>query len=84
MKLSSKVRRIRLVGRVNAEGPPGNAPFLKSLCDSNMMPYKRSEINITNPDYHSVLAFLYDKAAPFGTITKCVDYAGVLIIKFPY
>ena len=30
----------------------------------------------------SVLIFqvsLYDKAAPFGTITKCVDYIGVLI-----
>ena len=27
---------------------------------------------------------LYDKAAPFGTITKCVDYAGVLIFKCPH
>ena len=26
---------------------------------------------------------LHDKAAPFGTITKCVDYAGVLIFKCP-
>ena len=33
------------------------------------------------PNYQDVLIFqvsLYDKA-PFGTITKCVDYAGVLI-----
>ena len=27
---------------------------------------------------------LYDKAAPFGTITKCVDYVSVLIIKCPH
>ena len=36
-------------------------------------------------DYQVVLIFqvsLYDKA-PFGTITKCVDYVGVLIIKCP-
>ena len=35
--------------------------------------------------YQGVLIFqvsLYDKA-PFGTITKCVDYAGVLIFKCP-
>ena len=25
---------------------------------------------------------LYDKA-PFGAVTKCVDYAGVLIFKCP-
>ena len=33
------------------------------------------------PDYQGVLIFLvsiYDKA-PFGTITKCVDYASILI-----
>ena len=37
------------------------------------------------PDYESVLIFqvsLYDKA-PFGTITKCVDYAGGPILKCP-
>ena len=37
------------------------------------------------PDYQSVLIFqvsLYDKA-PFGTITKCVDYAGGLIFNCP-
>ena len=42
---------------------------------------------IIDPDYQSVLAFqvsLYDKAAPFGTITKCVDYAGVLVFKCPH
>ena len=36
-------------------------------------------------DYQGVLIFqvsLYDKA-PFGTITKCVDYTGVLIFKYP-
>ena len=27
---------------------------------------------------------LYDKAAPFGTITKCIDYAGVLILNYPH
>ena len=34
------------------------------------------------PDYEGALIVqvsLYDKAAPFGTITKCVDYAGVFI-----
>ena len=38
------------------------------------------------PDYQGVLIFqvsLDDKAAPFGTITKCVDCAGVLIVKCP-
>ena len=38
-----------------------------------------------SPDYLGVLIFqvsLYDKA-PFGTITKCVDYADVLIFKCP-
>ena len=37
------------------------------------------------PDYQGVLIFqviLYD-VAPFGTITKWVDYAGVLIFKCP-
>ena len=35
------------------------------------------------PDYQGVLIFhvsLYDKA-PFGNITKCMDYAGVPIFK---
>ena len=38
------------------------------------------------PDYKGVLIFLvssYDKA-PFGTVTKCVDYAVVLIFKCRY
>ena len=42
--------------------------------------------NHKGPDYQGVLIFqvnLYDKAAPFETITKCVDYAGVLIFKCP-
>ena len=37
------------------------------------------------PDYQGVLIFqvsLYDKA-PFGTITRCVDYAGDPIFKCP-
>ena len=35
------------------------------------------------PDYQGVpQVSLYDKAL-FGTITKCVDYAGVLIFKCP-
>ena len=37
-------------------------------------------------DYQGVRIFqvsLYDKAAPFGTITKCVDYAVVLVFKCP-
>ena len=37
------------------------------------------------PDYQAVLIFqvsLYDKA-PFETMTKCVDYAGILIVKCP-
>ena len=37
------------------------------------------------PDYQGVLIFQvssYDKAS-FGTITKCVDYAGVPIFKCP-
>ena len=37
------------------------------------------------PDYQSVLIFqvsLYDKA-PFGTIARCPDYAGVHIFKCP-
>ena len=35
------------------------------------------------PDYQGVLILqvsLYDKA-PFGIITKCVDYAGVPVVK---
>ena len=38
------------------------------------------------PDYQGVLIFqfsLYDRAASFGTITRRVDYAGVLIFKCP-
>ena len=37
------------------------------------------------PEYQGVLIFqvsLYDEA-PFGTITKYVDYAGVLIFNCP-
>ena len=37
-------------------------------------------------DYQGVLIFqvsLYDKAAPFGTIIKCVNYAVVLVFKCP-
>ena len=37
------------------------------------------------PGYHGVLIFqfsLYDKVS-LGTITKCVDYTGVLIFKCP-
>ena len=46
--------------------------------------YGHLGINHKCPDYQGVLIFqvsLYDKAAPFGTITKCVDSAGVLIFK---
>ena len=42
-------------------------------------------MNILGPII-SVLFFqvsLYNKAAPFGTITKYVDYTGVLIFKSP-
>ena len=37
-----------------------------------------------HPDYQGILIFqvsLYAKA-PYGAITKCVDYAGVLINRF--
>ena len=35
------------------------------------------------PDYQ-VVQFSLDAKAPFVIITKCVDYAGVLIIKCPH
>ena len=47
--------------------------------------YGQFGTNQKYPDCQGVLIFqvsLYDKA-PFGTITKCVDYAGVLIFKCP-
>ena len=34
------------------------------------------------PDYQIFQVSLYD-TAPFGTITKCVDYAGVIFFKCP-
>ena len=38
--------------------------------------------NKKSPDYQGVQVSLYDKAS-FGTITKRVDYTGVLIFKCP-
>ena len=47
--------------------------------------YGHLRTNQKCPGYQGVLIFqvsLYEKA-PFGTITKCVDYTGVHIFKFP-
>ena len=43
--------------------------------------YEHLGTNKKYPDYQGVLIFqvsLYDKAS-FGTITKCVDYAGIVL-----
>ena len=50
------------------------------------MYYEHLGTNKKCSDYQGVLIFqvsLYDKAAPFGSITNCVDNAGVLIFKCP-
>ena len=47
--------------------------------------YEHLKTNKKCLNYQGVLIFqvsLYDKA-PFGTITKCVDYTGVPIFKCP-
>ena len=44
-----------------------------NLCITDTLPTKSVLI---------IQVSLYDKA-PFGTITKCVDYTGVLIFKCP-
>ena len=48
--------------------------------------YEQLWTNQKSPDYQGALIFqviLYDKV-PFGTSTKCVDYAGVIILKCPH
>ena len=47
--------------------------------------YGRFRTNRKCPDYQGALIFqvnLYDKE-PFGTITKCMDYASIFIFKCP-
>ena len=45
--------------------------------------YGHLKTNHMCPDYQIFQVSLYDEAAQFGTITECVDCAGVLIYKCP-
>ena len=54
-------------------------------CTMESVYYGQLRTNHKQPVYQVDLIFwvsLYDKAS-FGTIAKCVDYAGVLIIRCP-
>ena len=45
--------------------------------------YGHLKTNHVCPDYQILQVSLYDKATQFGTITECVDCAGVLIYICP-
>ena len=65
--------------------PSLSAPLKEGTVKPVIMNYGNLGTNKNCPDYQGVLIFrvsLYGKA-PFGTITKCVDYAGIHIINCP-